>query len=216
MFLYFTRHTLFYSLGNFIVLEGTDGSGKSTLASFLQKEFSPEKLTVTQAFASPIASKVKPLLISDEATMASVESRFLLSFAAHVDHVTNTALPLLDTGVSVVSDRFDASNFAYQVYGESALHLAPLFWELRTQLLSTHVPDLYIFLDVPPEKGLERATQTGKILDFVEKRGGPYHERVREGYVEFFKNVPHIVIDANRPLEAVQQEVLAIVQEHTR
>jgi len=202
--------------GRFIVLEGTDGSGKSTLASFLQKEFSPERLTITQAFASPLASNVKPLLISDEATTASAESRFLLSFAAHVDHVTNTVSPLLDAGVSVVSDRFDASNFAYQVYGESALHLAPLFWELRTQLLAPNIPDLYIFLDVAPEKGLERAAQTGKILDFFEKRGGPYYERVRAGYVEFFKTVPHIVIDANLPVEVVAEGAVKSIREMIR
>lgn len=202
--------------GKFIVLEGTDGSGKSTLATFLGKKFSPGRLMATHAFASPFALQVKPLLISEVATTASAESRFLLSLSAHVDNLTTTVAPALESGIAVLSDRFDASNFAYQIFGERATHLASLFWELRTRLLEPYLPDLYIFLEVSPKEGLTRVTKNGKALDFFERRGVEYYTRVSEGYKEFFKTVPHIVVDANRPLEAVQEAVLAIITKHIR
>ena len=200
--------------GRFIVLEGGEGAGKTTVASFLQKTFPAEKLLVTQAGGSPFGQKLKALLVSDEAASSIPESRFSLAWAAHVDHIRQIITPTVSKGVHIVSDRFDASTFAYQVWGEEALHLTDLFWQLRKNFLRGTVPDLYIFLDVGTREGFAHLRKVRKVLDHIEKRPLAFHERVREGYREFFKQMPHVVVDANRPLEEVQKEVLAIIKKH--
>ncbi len=197
--------------GKFIVLEGGEGAGKTTIAKALQEILSPKEFLVTRAGGSAFGEKLRALFVSDDAGHAAPESRFSLAFAAQADHVNTIVAPALKTGKHVISDRLDASIFAYQVYAEEELRLAELFWRTREALFGKTLPDLYIFLDVPTEEGFDRTKREGRTLDHFERRPADFHERVREGYAEFFKEVPHVIVDANRSLEAVQQDVLAQV-----
>jgi len=199
--------------GIFIVLEGGEGAGKSTVASFLRHSLSGKEFLITRAGESPFGENLRALFVSDDADKASPESRFALTWAAQADHTHHIVVPALAAGQHVISDRFDASIFAYQVCGEEAPHMAKLFWDTRATLLRETTPDLYIFLDVSVEDGFARLKAHGKKLDHFERRPRDFHERVREGYKEFFTNVPHIVVDASRPLEDVQKNVLNHIQE---
>jgi dTMP kinase len=76
------------------------------------------------------------------------------------------------------------------------------------------LPDWYVFIDVDPEEGLRRARarnsaskDAGKF-DLFDNREVQFHHSVRRGYLEFFSKVPHIKIDANRPLEVVRRDFL--------
>jgi dTMP kinase len=198
----------------FIVLEGGEGAGKSTIASFLKLSLSEKEVLVTRAGGSPFGEKLRALFVSDDAEKASPESRFALAFAAQADHVRQVVAPALAEGKQVISDRLDASIFAYQVYAENELHLVPLFWSTRKDLFLETIPDLYIFLAVDTDEGFKRARKEERTFDHFERRPRVFHERVREGYAEFLKSVPHVVVDANRPLEAVQKDVLSLVQTH--
>ena len=189
-----------------------EGAGKSTIAAFLKQTLGAKEWLITRAAGSPFGEEIRELLVSDDAKELAIESRFFLWWSAHIDHIFKVVEPALAGGVSVISDRFDASIFAYQVHAENASHLKEIFRETREKIC-THVhPNLYIFLDIPPKEGFKRFERTQKKLDYFEKRPLDFHERVREGYKEFFKNVPHAVVDANHPLEEVQEEVLAIIQ----
>ena len=114
----------------------------------------------------------------------------------------------------MISDRLDASIFSYQVCGENKTQLKPLFWQTRKALFAECVPDLYIFLDVGLEEGFNRAKKEGRAFDHFERRPADFHERIREGYKAFFKTVPHVIVDANRSLEVVEQEVLQVLKQH--
>jgi dTMP kinase len=198
--------------GTFIALEGGEGAGKTTIANALKGTLSPEQFLVTRAGGSPFGEKLRALFVSDEAGRTSPESRFALAFAAQADHVAEVVAPALKKGIHVISDRLDASILAYQVHGENRLDLAPLFWKTREVLFQQVLPDLYLFLDVSTEQGFARVKREGRTLDHFEKRSLNFHERVRKGYTEFFKTVPHVIVDANRPLEAVQADTLSIIQ----
>lgn len=198
--------------GRFIILEGGEGAGKTTVASFLRKNLPEKEFLVTRAGGSPFGEKLRVLFVSDEAGRAAPESRFALAFAAQADHVRQIVAPALAKGAHVISDRLDSSIFAYQVYAEQEMRLTELFWRTREELLAGAVPDMYIFLDVRVEEGFSRLKCAGRPFDHFEKRPLDFHTRVREGYREFFKRVPHIVADANRPLEEVQNEVLSIIR----
>jgi dTMP kinase len=78
-------------------------------------------------------------------------------------------------------------------------------------------PDLYIFVDVDPKEGVRRARSRNQSLlagtyDHFDDREVAFHQKVRDGYLTFFSKVPHIVIDANRPLEEVKKEFIQEVR----
>ena len=199
--------------GKFIVLEGGEGAGKGTIRAFLEREF-PAAVFTRDPGGTPIGEKIRVVMLGPEATGASAETHFGLIWASRFENVHAKIAPALEAGKVVIAERFDSSTYAYQLFGQEALHLKPLFFACR-KLLGDVVPDLYIFLDVDAKMGVERVSKNEKKeepLDHFEKRPLDFHERVREGYKEFFREVPHVVVDANRPLEEVQRAVLELVK----
>lgn len=202
--------------GRFIVLEGGEGAGKTTIAKAVASAFSPAELVVTKAGETPFGEELKRVLVSEEGGKVSSEAQFLLAWSAQTDHFKRAVSPILSQGVSVFSDRFDASIFAYQVYAGGAPFLSDLFWSVRDEAFKGITPDLYIFLDVPPEVGIARVKQTGRRMDHFEKRGLDFHAKIREGYLEFLKSVPHEIIDATGSCEEVRVKVFALVRHYLR
>jgi dTMP kinase len=130
-------------------------------------------------------------------------------FAARFDNVTNLIIPSLKQGTTVITDRFDGSSYAYQVGSQSDGALEELFWHLREQLIV--VPDMYVFVDVDPLEGIRRTRNRNSLsdvkqYDHFDDREIEFHKKVREGYMKFFTEVPHMIIDANRPLADVQMD----------
>lgn len=205
--------------GKFIVLEGGEGAGKSTVAQFLKTELSKGQFFFTrEPGGTPLAEKIRAVVVSPEAAHASAETQLALVFAARFDHVEEVIQPALAQGVHVISERFDSATYAYQIHGQEASHLKPLFFEYR-KLLGDCVPDLYILLDVAPKEGLARMRRNRKKeepVDQFEKRELAFHERVRVGLKEFLKAVPSVIVDANRPLEEVQYDVMEVVSKYLR
>lgn len=198
--------------GTFIVLEGGEGAGKSSTAQFLKTQVPNERFLFTrEPGGTPLGELIRATMISPKAAEASAEAQLALAFAARFDHCKKVIAPALAQGVHVVSERFDSATYAYQIHGQEAPHLKPLFFECR-ELLGGCVPDLYILLDVEPSEGLRRAKGSGKGLDHFEQRNLAFHERVRAGLQEFLTTVPSVTVDANRPLEEVQKEVLSVIQ----
>lgn len=198
--------------GKFIVLEGGEGAGKSSVAQFLKAQLPKEQFLFTrEPGGTPLAEKIRMAFISPEAADATSETQLALAFAARFEHVQKVIEPALANGGNVMCERFDSSTYTYQILGQEAQHLKPLFFECR-KLLGRTMPDVYILLDVNPREGLRRAKGSGRGPDHFEKRSLDFHQRVREGYTEFLKTVPHIAVDANRPLEEVEQDVLNIVK----
>ncbi len=197
----------------FIVMEGGEGSGKSSLLSTLKEEFGAKIVTTREPGGSPYAELIRTAALKNPlAKDAPAVTTLCLMFAARFDNVVNMIMPAIKSGKPVISDRFDASSYAYQVHAQSNNELEGLFWKLR-ELLAIK-PDLYIFFDVKPEEGIRRAgsrnqsQSQGKQYDHFDDREIAFHEKVREGYLKFFEKVPHIIIDANRPLGEVKKDFI--------
>lgn len=204
--------------GKFIVIEGGEGAGKTSVANYLKTKLpSREFLFTREPGGTALAENIRQVMISKEAAKASAETQMGLIFAARLDHVAVVIKPALEKGVHVISERFDSATYAYQIFGQEAPHLKPLFFEWR-KLLGDCLPDLYILLDVAPAEGLQRMRQNRvkeEVIDQFEKRELAFHERVRTGLKEFLKTAPSVTVDANRPIEEVQAEVLRHIQNLT-
>lgn len=194
--------------GKFIVIDGGEGVGKTTLINFLPKIFPNEKFVITrEPGGSVFAEEIRTLMLSHaESKKASPETQFGLIWAARHDHLTKKVIPALEKGIHVISDRFDSSTYAYQIFGQEAPHLEKLFWDIRKIYLRDREPDLYIFLDIDPRQGLKRVALRRKDRDHFDDRDVAFHTRIREGYLEFMKKVPSVIINTSGSVEEAKRK----------
>ncbi|MCZ8261367.1 MAG: dTMP kinase [Beijerinckiaceae bacterium] len=201
--------------GFFITFEGGEGAGKSTQIRLLAETLrqSGHKVVVTrEPGGTPLAESIRGLLLNaGEAPGAMTQA--LLFAAARQDHVSRVIRPALRAGQIVLCDRFTDSTRAYQgeALAEDALE--------ATILLGTSglVPDLTLLLDLPPETGLRRARQRGAAEDAFERADLAFHARVRERFLALARREPDriLVVDADRPVEALADAILALVLQHS-
>ncbi len=202
----------------FIAIEGGEGAGKSTLLNALKIEFGDSALFTREPGGSPYAEVIRELALTHPlAKGANTETMLCLMFAARFDHVENAVLPALRRGDHVITDRFDASSYAYQLYAQEHQKLEELFWKLRSYI--TREPDLYVYVDVDVEEGLRRVKarnlDSGKGNHF-DDRPVDFHQRLRKGYVAFLKKVPHVVINANQSREKMIEDFLKVFRNRQR
>lgn len=198
--------------GKFIVIEGGEGSGKSTMVKIAQEHF-PHMLITREPGGSPFAEMIRKLILCDEAKDAHGETQFGLFWAARFDHVHNKVKPALENGIHVLTDRFDSSSFAYQIYGQEAKHLKDLFLKMREVYLKEYTPDLYIYLQVDPKEGLRRVAERKGKANHFDTRTIDFHHRLHEGYMDFLNLVPHKIINANESMGGVQSHFLKILKD---
>ncbi len=209
----------------FIAIEGGEGSGKSTVLAALKEALGDAAVFTREPGGSPYGEAIREMALKNPlAKNAPAETTLSLMFASRFDHIANIVRPSLQSGKSVITDRFDGSSYAYNIWAQAHGNLEPLFWNLRSHL--EVVPDLYIYLDVDPKEGTRRAQSRNNSsdakgkYDHFDDRHVEFHSKVREGYLTFFNakkwlvssKIPHVVIDANRPLAEVKEEALSIVR----
>jgi dTMP kinase len=217
----------------FIVIEGMDGSGKTTLTRRIEKAFAlmPDYRFVftREPGGTPLAEAVRGILLdTDLSGNASGKTQLLGFFYARAHHL-ETIRKQREQGFAVISDRFDGSTFAYQVYAQSddtaeQKELADLFWALRTNIVcDENAPTLYLYLDLPPETAYFRRTvDASQEKNHYDTRSIGFYRRQRDGYRNFFAKVARqddsevAFIDATLAEDEVFEEVFHIIRNHVR
>jgi len=208
--------------GKFIVIEGGDGAGKDTQIALLKKEFGgsaeasakagEEKiLFVKDPGGTDIGTNLREIVLHNERVTRSAE--FLIYLASRAQLVEEKIKPALKSGKDVISNRFDISTIAYQIYGRERTDMLDLTKRMSDFACGGLRPDLIVFLDCPPELGLRRALLSGEKIDRFEKEKIAFHTRVREGYTKHLPDYNHVVIDGTRPIQEVFTDVLEAVRE---
>lgn len=199
----------------FIVIDGGDGAGKSTQLELLQKQYS-DALFTREPGGTPYAELNRKAVLSPEAKDVSSFPKILSFFSGRADHLESKVRPALEQGVMVITDRFDSSSFAYQLWGTDRQDLIPQFKWLREEVVSICPPDLYVYLDVDPEVGMKRQVDMKKVdMNYFDHSSVAEMNKRREGYLEFFKLIPekHYIIDANQSIEEVYAELFGVIEE---
>lgn len=201
--------------GKFITIEGGEGVGKSTNVIFVKQfleSMGVSVITTREPGGTPIAEKIRLLLLDKAAEKISDQSELLLMFAARSQHITHVIQPALIKGYWVLCDRFTDATYAYQGGGRS-IDFAMIEW-LEESTQNGIKPDLTLLLDSPIETGMKRAKERGE-LDRFELEQTHFFEKVRKAYQQRAEQNPKRIktINANQTLDKVQAEIKLTLQE---
>ena len=191
--------------GYFITIEGSDGSGKSTqlkkIISYLEEK-QVDLVVTREPGGTDVAEAIRELILDPAYPQMTAKTEMLLYAAARAQHVEEKVLPALQAGKVVLSDRYVDSSIAYQAYGRG---LGDMVAQVNAIATGGLVPDLTVFLDLPPAVGMARKQQEENELDRLEQEKLEFHQKVYEGYDALCKKEPERIcrIDASGTLEEV-------------
>lgn len=192
--------------GKLITLEGIDGSGKSTVAKKLRenpkiKAFEPV-FTREPTRGTLTGNAVEKAIQSDTDQLAEL---FLFT-ADHAEHLAKLVKPALESGKTVISDRYSDSRYAYQGITLKTRLENSLEWVKNLHRGWTIVPDLTFLFDIRPEISVERCGRRGEQSKFEKIE---FLRGVRETFLRLAAEDPErfIVIDASLSPESIEKEV---------
>lgn len=197
----------------FITFEGPDGSGKSTIIQKVYDyliENNYDVIKTREPGGSPIAEKIRNLILDTENTKMGYRTEALLYAASRAQHVEETILPALNENKIVLCDRFLISSLAYQGVGRD-LGIENVR-KINEFAINGVFPDFVLFFDVDPITTLKRKSSLG-TADRLEKEGNNFHERVYNGYKEILNSEKNIeIIDATQSVEDVFNQCIKVLK----
>ncbi|MGZ8432381.1 MAG: dTMP kinase [Candidatus Deferrimicrobiaceae bacterium] len=148
--------------GKLIVIEGPDGSGRSTQIAVLTDWLEGRGYAVEQ-----VGLKRSPLIGAElakakEGNVLSPRTLSLFYATDFADQLENRIIPALRAGFIVLADRY-----IYTLMARDIVRGAEFEW-LRSVYSIALVPDIVMYLRVPPQRLLERYIYRGRVLDYWE------------------------------------------------
>ena len=190
----------------FITLEGIDGAGKSTHIEAVAERLrarGADVLCTREPGGTALAERLRDLVLHmamDPLTEA------LLVFAARRDHLLQVILPALESGKTVLCDRFTDATFAYQ--GGGRRFDLGVLEQLEHWVQGELQPDLTLWFDLDP--ALAAARRSGaREADRFEQQDMQFFERVRQGYQRRMELMPQRFarIDASADQRSVALQI---------
>lgn len=204
--------------GIFITIEGPDGSGKTTalqqVVPRLQQEMNRKVVATREPGGSPIAEKIRSLILDPSHTDMDSRTEALLYAASRRQHLIEKVLPILESGDVIFCDRFVDSSIAYQGYargiGEEGIR------EINQFATEGLEPDVTLYIDVPAEVGIQRihANLDEREYNRLDQEKLDFHEKVRAGYQQLAKANPEriVVVDGTMSREEVAEACYQIIK----
>lgn len=199
--------------GRFLALEGIDGSGKSTQLQLLLERLRARGVAcmgTREPSDGPVGAMIRQILTG----RVTADNRVIAGlFAAdRLDHLVNGRDGVLDqvrSGVTVVTDRYYFSSYAY--HGVDV----DMDWVIDSNRLSAELlrPDATVFLDVPVGRALDRIGRNRSHTELFERKDRLAATRAK--YLEAFEKLRGVenvlVVDADADADTVAERVWAAV-----
>jgi len=204
--------------GYFITFEGGEGAGKTSVLTAVADQLTLEGHTVVntrEPGGIKIAEEIRAILLDKANTEMDPRTEALLYAAARRQHLIEKVKPALEAGQIVLCDRFIDSSLAYQGYARN-LGIDRVL-QVNAFAIEQLMPDLTLFFDIKPEKGLARIQANQKReqnrLDVEELS---FHKKVYQGYQELIDRFPTRIqtINAEKPLDNVIETVYHKIKLH--
>ncbi len=196
--------------GRFITFEGIDGAGKSSQIDAAEAALKARGLEVVRTRepgGTPLAEKIRALLLTDD---MGTDCETLLFFAARAEHLEKVIRPALARGAWVLSDRFTDATYAYQVGGKG--YSAQAVESLEKLVQGDLTPDKTVLFDIDPRIAAERLAKA-RAADRFEAEGLAFFTGVRNAYLDRARANPgrFVILNSAEPLEAVREKLLTEV-----
>lgn len=194
----------------FFSFDGVDGTGKTTQLSLFcdwLRSQGHDLVTCRDPGGTRLGEQIRSILLDSRDTPIHGRSEMLLYQASRAQLVEEIIRPSLADGKTVVTDRFLLATVVYQGHvrglGADAVR------DVGRVATSGIGPDLTFVLDMPAAEASRRIKGE---MDRMESEGLQFLEDVRQGYLAEAKQDPDhlVVIDANRSIEEVQQNIREI------
>jgi dTMP kinase len=190
----------------FIAFEGGEAAGKSTQARLLAEHLGA--VLTREPGGTEIGARIRAILLDPACVELDARTEAMLMAADRAQHVAEVVRPALESGRSVVTDRYAGSSLAYQGFGRG-LPLGEVR-SLSAWATGDLWPDLVILMDVAPGVA---ASRLGRELDRLELAGDGFHERVADGFRQLAAADPQrwAVVDGDGAVDEVEARVRAVV-----
>lgn len=201
--------------GKFIAFEGCEGAGKSTqmrlLSELLQKRGAAHTVT-REPGGSEISEAIRKVILDGRFTAMTDECEALLYAAARAQHLADTVAPALARGEIVLCDRYIFSSYAYQGAGRGLPR--KFLEEINGYAVSNYMPDLALFLDIPPAQAFDRKHGVDED-DRMECAGEGFHARVYAGYKRMLAEFPEtfVAVDCSGTKFETNAKIAAMLEE---
>ncbi len=201
--------------GKFIVFDGPDGSGKGTQINKFKQFLNIndiEHMMVREPGGTHISEEIRRILLDPKNENMSTYCEMLLFMASRAQLIHEKIKPALDSGHTVIADRFVTSTIAYQgVAGD--MQIEDIF-EVSRVVVNECKPDLTIILDVDETTSRNRLNPLA--LDRIEQKKTEYHQKVRNGYLAQAMLDPNrfLIVDSSKTPDEVFDSLLEGLTNH--
>lgn len=201
--------------GVFITFEGGEGTGKTSQIKMV-KDFLSSKgidcISTREPGGIDISEQIREVILNTKNTAMDYKTEALLYAAARRQHMVERVIPAINEGKVVLCDRFLDSSLVYQGYTRG-LGIDEVL-NINKYVIEDYMPDLTIYLDIEPEKGLERISKNkGREINRLDLENIDFHNKVREGYKKLISMYDGRIeeVDASESLEAVYNNIINII-----
>ena len=201
--------------GKFIVIEGLDGSGKTTQLRALAANLKAMGRAVAET-AEPTASATGGLIRDalsgfTPRTGTEIAALFMADRVAHNVNPVNGINAMLEQGRDVICDRYYYSSLAYQ----GVVSDPDWVFHINVDCPEIRKPDLCVFLDLDDEACLRRMEASRATREIYENEDTLLAARAR--YYDAFARLSGrdriVIVNADRPVEEVAEDVFAAAKE---
>lgn len=220
----------------FFVFDGVDGAGKTTQIKLFVEWLNSQNhsvVTCKDPGSTALGEELRRLLLDKHHVPIAMRTEMMMFTTARTQLVEEIIRPALEQMKTVVLDRYILSTVVYQGH---AGHLDPKdVWKVNHIATDGLMPDVSFIFDLSPALAFDRMHRrvedpqpkqtpksgvagAGKELDRMESRGIAYFEKVRNGFLLEAERWPDRVevIDANRSIEKIQQEIRELALRYIR
>ena len=200
-----------FAKGKFIVIEGLDGSGKTTQTKILAAKLRDKGISVVthaEPTGGEYGKKCREIL---SGVKKCTKSELALLFTAdRIDHNVNDVDGInmhIEKGETVLCDRYYYSTLAYQGVDVGMEWLKTLNLDCE----DIRKPDLCIFLDLTPEKSMERiySNRSADQIEIYETQD--YLTSIRKRFYNCLDSLKDseniVVINADGTIDEVAEKI---------
>jgi dTMP kinase len=197
--------------GLLIVIEGIECAGKDSCLDARRASLDNDATNFVftrELGGTYVSEQIREILLKHANEMCA-ETEICLAHASRLQHVKDLISPALDLGKIVVSNRFDASTYAYQGAKGATDHMLSMCVPMHNG--EPLLPTATIFLDLPIEVSMARKENRNAVNnikdDAIEQRAHAFFNLVRKRYLE------HAILSGGRTIVLSADNTPAKVQE---